>query len=551
MPLRENELARRVSTWVELRPGPMRIRWDLADLATADGHELRCAFSASVRALPDKTERRMLAEVLLNGRAAVVGEDVMRHFAPALRTAVGRVAQTHSASLWLESDAPRRELIDALKSAAAGVAFACGIEVLPPFEAEVQSPTFERQRARAMQQQLAEKQAAGQVEHFARSAELFKQYNALRAAAPELSPGRILEQISPGDRGSLMGALLLASARQQEGGQKLWAAAGPYLVRVDVAGLQDQAARVPAPQLFPLPPTVGPMRSVRAANVDGRDVLLIGAQHGFLLMDPEDPSEPRIYKDDGFDSSLGFNAVIHWPSRRQFCATHSEAGLVCWEMDSTDKPVKAMRGPALGVFPPMAPIPLPEVSTLNSINMSMRAGGGIAGPRNLCLLDEQTLVLSIGAELVAWDGESARTLPRESESAVLAILPDERQLFIVREDGEICVLDRASRQIVSRERRSGRVRAAAVLPWLGSSRILLAGDEGPLQCVGFDDPLVTHYASAYRGLRAITASGSLVAAVSPDRQRLILWNSWEGRQPATEIYLGALARHRIADVAFL
>jgi hypothetical protein len=42
----------------------------------------------------------------------------------------------------------------------------------------------------------------------------------------------------------------------------------------------------------------------------------------------------------------------------------------------------------------------------------------------------------------------------------------------------------------------------------------------------------------------------MVAAVSPDRQRLVLWNSWEGRQPAAELFLAALARHRIADIAF-
>jgi hypothetical protein len=77
---------------------------------------------------------------------------------------------------------------------------------------------------------------------------------------------------------------------------------------------------------------------------------------------------------------------------------------------------------------------------------------------------------------------------------------------------------------------------------------LLAGEEGPVQCVGVDDPLVTHYASPYRGLRAVSATAEWIAAVSPDRQRLVLWNSWEGRQPAGEVFLTALARHRIADI---
>ena len=69
-------------------------------------------------------------------------------------------------------------------------------------------------------------------------------------------------------------------------------------------------------------------------------------------------------------------------------------------------------------------------------------------------------------------------------------------------------------------------------------------------CVGADDPLVTTYASAHRGLRGRDGSADLVAGVSADRHRLVLWNSWDGRQPAAEVYVTALTHHRIADVEF-
>ena len=94
------------------------------------------------------------------------------------------------------------------------------------------------------------------------------------------------------------------------------------------------------------------------------------------------------------------------------------------------------------------------------------------------------------------------------------------------------------------------MRAAAALPWLGELRLLLAGDDGPVQCIGFDDQLVTQYATVHRGLRLLAGSAGVVAAVSPDRQRLILWNSWEGRRPAAEVAVAAVAKHRIADVTF-
>jgi hypothetical protein len=79
---------------------------------------------------------------------------------------------------------------------------------------------------------------------------------------------------------------------------------------------------------------------------------------------------------------------------------------------------------------------------------------------------------------------------------------------------------------------------------------LLAGEDGSIDCVGGDDPLVTQYVSPHRAPRVVAGSSDLVAAVSADRQRLVLWNSWDGRKPLAELYLAGLARHRVADVAF-
>ena len=81
-------------------------------------------------------------------------------------------------------------------------------------------------------------------------------------------------------------------------------------------------------------------------------------------------------------------------------------------------------------------------------------------------------------------------------------------------------------------------------------RLLLASEEGPVHCVGLDDDLVTQYVSPHRDLRVVTASAERVVGVSADRQRLIVWNAWDGRKPAAEIYVAGIARHRVADVEF-
>ena len=48
----------------------------------------------------------------------------------------------------------------------------------------------------------------------------------------------------------------------------------------------------------------------------------------------------------------------------------------------------------------------------------------------------------------------------------------------------------------------------------------------------------------------VSAAADLVIAVSADRQRLVLWNSWDGRKPVAELSVASIAKHRIADVEF-
>ena len=83
----------------------------------------------------------------------------------------------------------------------------------------------------------------------------------------------------------------------------------------------------------------------------------------------------------------------------------------------------------------------------------------------------------------------------------------------------------------------------------GRARLLLATEEGPIACVGLEDELVTQYLSRYSGMKALSASTDLIAALSGDRQRLILWQTWNNRQPAADLFVTALTKHRAADVA--
>jgi hypothetical protein len=123
------------------------------------------------------------------------------------------------------------------------------------------------------------------------------------------------------------------------------------------------------------------------------------------------------------------------------------------------------------------------------------------------------------------------------------------QAIVVTEDGSVGVFDVHSWTKKMEMRPVREAAGAALLPWLGSVRILLTTSEGPIYCVGLEDQLVSQYSGPHLGMRTVAGSVGKVAAMSSDRQRVVLWNTWDGRQPVSEIHLASLTRHRIADIA--
>ncbi|QOV91840.1 YncE family protein [Humisphaera borealis] len=538
MYLSANELARRDQRGLQLQSLPLRVQWSLDDLRAADGHSLRCRYSCGVRAVDDPAEKQMLQEVLMGSRLNVTTDDVMRYMQATLREAAVATAKDKGVEAWLADD--KELLATTLRRAGERAAFAAGIELIAPFQLDLESGSFEQKRLNDLQRTLAEQEAAGRVEHFNRAADLLKRFEEIRAKTPDLSPSAILGQLSPIDQGSTLQTLLLASAKQA-GPQSLWAVSGEYLVKVDA-----RAGGAATTELFPLPPTLGPLRSVQSTRIDGQRRLLVGARDGFFLFDPENPANPDVYSDGGVQSAMGFSRVLYHSHERGFAGCHGEAGLVRWSPGST-KPTSVIRPQRFGVPPPGAsavggPPPLP--------NTSIAVPTRQAGPRNLEAIDDRRLLMSVGGRLWIVDGDEANEIASASSSEVVAIVPDGRTFHVVHEDGAIAAFDGPTRQIVGTRHRPMRVRAAGSLPWLGSRRLLLAGDEGAVQCIGGDDPLVTEYVSSHRALRSIAGSADLVAAVSSDRQRLIVWQTWEGRSPLAEIYITAKTKHRVADVDF-
>lgn len=494
---------------VTVQTNPLRITWHLGPAHGTDTHELRGTFTCTVRPLDRPAERSMFEETFLAGRDTATPQDIVNHFTAALQDAFARAVASQPAEHWLDEPS-RAHVIEALRTAAQRVAFGCGVEMLAPFHLATHSPTIEQQRTESLQRQAAELRAGAQIEHVQRAGELLRQFRAAQQAAPELSAGQVLARISPADQGAVLQTLLATEATGQA--PPLWAVAGGQLLRIDAPGNA---------QAFDLPRDLGPLRSVTPANVNGRRSLLVGARGGVLLVDAEDPRQAQAYQDEGggWRWQLGFNSAAVCGGK--LWAAHGEAGVVGWEIGRSDVPVRVLRP------------------------------GDVHGePRNLTVLDDSCIVFSRGVRLMAMAPDGPPRDVDDDGAPIVALLSHPPRLIVVREDGEICFHEGPQLAVVSRGRHPGRIAAAALLPWLGSRRIVLALAEGGLWCVGMDDPVVTQYLGPYRGLRAVSGCAQHIAAVSPDRQRVVFWDVWEWRQPSADMHVASITRHRLADVAF-
>ena len=512
MPLSSDEIARKdpVSGRTEFRADAVRVRVALDDgLTTSDRHELRCAFECSVRVADARADRELFEEVLLgSGRYRIQDRDAAEHLSRRMRDDVAAFVAKRPADELAAGGETRTALTEALRKSADAAAFACGLIVMPPFSLDVESPSLQRQKLEAMQRQRAEERAAGQVEHLRRAGELLKQFQSIRESTGGIAPGAVLQQIAPADRGSTLEALLLASSRQDKQAT-LYAVSGPFLVRIDTTSESPRA------DLINLPDALGPLRSIQPAAIDGRELLLVGARAGVMLVDPNAPTEAKTYAAPSSESHLGFNRAV--TDGRTIWATHGDQGLLAWDVESKE----------------------------------LKSSHAASGARNLQLLGASRRIFSSGSSVFVTDSEDApQTVGAGSSSEVIAIVSDSARAFVIRENGNIVTLDATTRAVLDDTTRAGRVCAAAALPFLGSLRLLLAREDGPIECVGVDDQLVTQYLSAHRSYRILAASADLVAAVSSDRQRLILWRAWDGRKPFAEIHLTGQTRHRIADIDF-
>src|SRR5450432_2036825 len=395
MSLRENEFAQRTGGAIEIRSDPLRAQWHFTDLPSADAHTINAHFSCSLRIVENPADQKLFAEIFLTAQDRATIETLTNYFARPLKSAITNLAAECKAA---DVIGGRYTWIPTITSALKPAAFAAGVEFLPPFHLDIESPTVQQQKLREISHTRAIALGAAQLEHLQHAAELLKQFESMRESAPQLSAAKILDQLAPADRGKMLQSLLLANSDKTKS-RTLWAVAGSYLIKLDAR------AEVPSPELIDLPTTLGPLRSVQLSG----EYLLIGAQTGVMRAPAKNPREVQIFQHPDLRSQTGFNGAI--ATNENLFATHSEAGVVVWNLNDATSPPKVHAD---------------------------------AGARNLQILHASRILYSAANELILRTNESRTILPSQSLSQIISIVPHGQTILIIHQDGTLISLDRVS-----------------------------------------------------------------------------------------------------------
>lgn len=511
-PLLPDELARRLADGsILLRSTPVTIRVALDPADTADGHAVLAEATLTVAVSPTPADRQLLAEELLSaGRDRLGIDDLVRAVTPVLAEAFAHEVAARTADAVLAPGA-RTDLARALAAAVDRWAFRVGLVVLPPATVAVSSPSVEAQREH--------ERRAREVE---RLAELTARFARIRGEHPDVPPAALLQQVAPDDRGAILQAALRAGTTHPAAG--VLAVSGEAVVELlahpDPAGSDPDALR-PALRIHPTAgAALGPLRSVARAD-DG--LLAVGARDGVMLLDPaadDDGTSARTFPTAAAGAGgRGFSRVIVEPSAGRVLACHGELGVIAWSLATRHE---LHRWPAEG-----------EVLDL----IRLRDGHVVVGERRaarLLVAEAQHKLTSFDADLVALATDE--DAPAVACHAILA-------------DGSIVTFGPATPTRVVRRPAPGVVTAAAGWRSPIGFRLLRSTGAAALEAIGLDDPVTLHYAAgAHAGCRMVGGAGATLAAVSADRQRVIVWNAWQTARAAGEANLTAATGHRIAGL---
>ena len=530
-------------------------------IRSRDGFDVRVSVRLPVKLHESPVDRAAFARKVGEGR--VVAESVERiakQIDQPIRKAVEAAAEGDAEEL-VASPAP---LAEAAREAARLPLFAAGLEIDGDVTALVDAPAL-RQRKAEQAAADAERAAQGRAE------ELLLRFEDIRRESPDIPPGRLLMAVAKEERAETLRLLFEAAARKDS--SRLMLAAGTRLFEVDSGRHLKDVADLGE---------LGPIRCLRKIEHEAYD-LAAGARDGVILFSTRHAAfsdrfaRSKSLRSGAFGSTpLGFSDVAHGGSRKgegSTWATHRDLGLFLWP-DANDSGHSGGHDPAelrswleqafsdlapqaaCSVVTPPGPARATAVaavvdstycgSAIVALAFDGTTGRPGSGGSALLLarrddIEAHEFIIDLEPR-AAFDDAAVVDLATSEGDGVIGVLQDGRTFRLSPAGGpESLTLGTSFGRFVT---------AACGVPWLGDVRVAACVEDGPVLVGGPDDDVQVEYKSDYKGFSAVAASAGRLAAVSGDRQRVIVWDLHAPERPIRDLYVMSDTRSRVADAAF-
>ena len=526
-------------------------------IRTTDGFEVKYVASVPVK-LHDTTVDRAAFADRFGASATVAGSG--DRIAQDLREKVDRALADMAYVSAEDATAAAPGLNESVEKAVKTPLFAVGLQLTDIVTVSADAPAL---RARDAEKAAVEAAKAAD----ARADELLLRFEDICRQNPDVPPGKLLMALPEGDRYEAL-RLLLEAAKEQEHVPgtvpPLKLAAGDGIFAVDgdevfeVAGASDYL-------------DLGPIRSLRPADGDER-TLLGGSRDGVFLLNVRHYGSEVFRSSHAGSSPRGFSGVAKSssedPKRAVLWAIHGDAGLQVWDLlqenhyavmrpealrDEFHKAVLSLAADAALSADPATSVRATAVCGIVGLfaYVALSADGSDGGPSVLMDVGyAPNGPVGLQFEPVHFDAHaSIVSLHARSTSRHLATMSDGRLLAIEKRGRSDSRVDK--RPGLFERSGNNRVCAACGVPWLGDVRVAMALEDGPIVVCGPDDDVWMEYHSDHAGFVAVAASAGRLAAVTSDRQRIVIWNLGQPEWPVQDLYVLDTTRSRVADVAFL
>ncbi|MEK6642559.1 MAG: hypothetical protein AABZ08_01510 [Planctomycetota bacterium] len=503
---------------------PIQLEYEVSPLPSRDGFDYSASLRIAVQVVPDRTELEQLRRSLLGSRNRADAGDVRTHLDETIRRALSAFTKQHEAAS-LASPEHWRTFETVLSEQFQPIGFSSGLALESDIRVTFASTAYaDRQRDQAVvtrrEQQLAEESklrtasAEARRLHLNELAALIERVQTATKAAPGTSVADVIRSFDVSRRGELYRGLMSlgTTVRRTE---SILIVAGQELLWFASNGGGNPTHRAA------LPMTLGPLRSVRLGEHEGRRIILVGARQGVFVMTVDAPEAATPYAFTPLaDLRGGVNSTaIH---NGRLYATHSEAGLLGWPFGEPDAPNYCLEDMLRGA----------------------------KAVRDVQATDDGRLWFTIDSRVCAWCPDSKEAPLLFTAPAVIhSLLVTDTHVFTGLDNGAILRWDKQSPSMHDELQSPGgdAVHSLAFLSGGGIPRLLSADKRPHLTLRVLGDTYHAEY-RCKQPLRWGVAEEDVIVGVNDLRDQLILWRPDVPEEPLATIAVARTCGHTVQDV---